>query len=65
MNKLPKLSEHAIQAGFLGVRNAYARDWLESRLQANVERLLAGILKAQVNVRFLVAAVGEDGSDDQ
>ena len=28
----------------IGVRNAYARDWLESRLQSTVSRLLIGIM---------------------
>lgn len=39
----------------IGVRNAYARDWLESRLRSTVERLLVGILNASVTVEFVVA----------
>src|SRR5215204_1825031 len=32
----------------IGVRNAYARDWLESRLASTVSRLLVGIMNASV-----------------
>jgi len=38
----------------IGVRNAYARDWLEDRLQSTVSRLLVGIMNAHVNVVFVV-----------
>ena len=38
----------------IGVRNAYARDWLESRLASTVNRLLVGILNSTVNVHFVV-----------
>jgi chromosomal replication initiator protein len=38
----------------IGVRNAYARDWLESRLASTVSRLLVGILNAIVAVNFVV-----------
>lgn len=41
----------------IGVRNAYAREWLESRLQSTVERLLVGILNASVDVAFVVGEV--------
>ena len=34
----------------VGVRNAYARDWLESRLASTVSRLLVGIMRGSVNV---------------
>ena len=40
---------------YIGVRNAYARDWLESRLASTVERLLVGILNTTVEVVFVVA----------
>lgn len=40
----------------VAVRNAYARDWLESRLLDNITRLLAGILEQEVDVRFVVAS---------
>src|SRR3990172_5137156 len=38
----------------IGVHNAYARDWLESRLSSTVVRLLSGILNRSVEVRFIV-----------
>src|SRR5512146_2044520 len=43
----------------IGVRNAYARDWLESRLASTVSRLLVGIMNASVAVNFIVN--GSDG----
>ena len=39
----------------VGVRNAYARDWLESRLSSTVNRLLIGILDSNVAVSFVVS----------
>src|SRR5512143_3411469 len=39
----------------IGVRNAYARDWLESRLASTVSRLLIGILNSNVSVDFIVS----------
>ncbi len=39
----------------VGVRNAYARDWLESRLASTVSRLLIGIMNRTVDVAFVVA----------
>jgi chromosomal replication initiator protein len=38
----------------IGVQNAYARDWLESRLSSTIVRLLAGIMNRMVEVRFVV-----------
>jgi len=38
----------------VGVQNAYARDWLESRLSSTVSRLLTGMMNRSVNVRFVV-----------
>jgi len=38
----------------IAVRNAYARDWLESRLSSTVTRLLMGIMNRNVNVTFVV-----------
>lgn len=38
----------------IGVRNQYARDWLENRLSSTVSRLLAGMLNRSVEVRFVV-----------
>ena len=38
----------------VGVRNAYARDWLESRLMDTVSGLLTGMMDRNVNVRFVI-----------
>ncbi len=39
----------------VAVPNAYARDWLESRLSSTVSRLLIGIMNSNVAVNFVVA----------
>ena len=46
----------------VGVRNAYARDWLESRLASTVSRLLIGILNSNVSVDFVVSRPDETDS---
>ncbi len=38
----------------MGVANAYARDWLESRLASTARRMLTGIMNRTVDVRFTV-----------
>jgi chromosomal replication initiator protein len=38
----------------IGVENAFARDWLESRLTSTVTRLLTGIMNRTVEIRFVV-----------
>jgi len=38
----------------IGVQNAYARDWLQERLYATVQRLLSSIAGRSVEVRFVV-----------
>ncbi len=38
----------------VGVKNAYARDWLEDRLSSTISKLLSGIMNRTVNVRFTV-----------
>ena len=38
----------------IGVQNAYARDWLHSRLSSKVTRLLTGIMNRSIQVRFVV-----------
>jgi chromosomal replication initiator protein len=45
----------------IGVRNAYARDWLESRLASTVSRLLVGIMNASVAVNFIVNSNDSEG----
>jgi chromosomal replication initiator protein len=46
----------------IAVRNAYARDWLESRLASTVSRLLVGILNTNVVLSFVVDQ-GDDAQD--
>jgi chromosomal replication initiator protein len=41
-------------AFIIGVPNAYARDWLDSRLSSTITRLLTGIMNRSVAVRFVV-----------
>ena len=38
----------------ISVQNAYARDWLESRLSSTVVRILTGMMNRTVEVRFIV-----------
>jgi chromosomal replication initiator protein len=38
----------------IGVNNAYARDWLESRLKSTVTRMLTGMMNRTVEVRFVI-----------
>ncbi len=38
----------------IATRNAYACDWLESRLASTIQRLLVGILNQSVSVQFVV-----------
>jgi chromosomal replication initiator protein len=38
----------------IGVKNAYARDWLASRLSSTVTRILTGIMNRGTEVRFIV-----------
>jgi chromosomal replication initiator protein len=47
----------------IGVRNAYARDWLESRLSSTVTRLLMGIMNRPVDVQFAVSPAGGSETD--
>jgi chromosomal replication initiator protein len=43
----------------VGVRNAYARDWLESRLAPTVSKLLIETLNSNVAVKFVVSQANE------
>ena len=47
----------------IGVRNAYARDWLESRLASTVSRLLIGIMNRTVDVEFVVSQTQPDDNE--
>ena len=44
-------------------RNAYARDWLESRLTSTVQRLLVGILNQSVSVQFIVGDTPQEETE--
>ena len=49
----------------VGVRNDYARDWLDNRLLSTVDRMLAGMLNQSVSVHFVVDnRVGEDAGEE-
>ena len=45
----------------VSTRNAYARDWLESRLTSTVQRLLVGVLNRSISVKFVV---GEESQEE-
>lgn len=47
----------------VGVPNAFAKDWLENRLQTTVERVLTGILGYPVAVSFLVTERVDPGQE--
>ncbi len=47
----------------VSTRNAYARDWLESRLTSTVQRLLVGILNRSVSVKFVVGEESQEGME--
>jgi chromosomal replication initiator protein len=49
----------------VGVRNAYARDWLENRLSSTVSRLLVGIMNSTVEVNFVVNGSETDQTVDE
>ncbi|MCJ7432282.1 MAG: hypothetical protein MUO77_02215 [Anaerolineales bacterium] len=42
------------------VRNAYGRDWLESRLASTVQRYLIGILNQSVSFQFVIRASADE-----
>ena len=49
-----ELIKHNQDIFTIGVKNAYARDWLESRLLSTVQRLLTGFMENPQNVQFIV-----------
>ncbi|MGE5250656.1 MAG: DnaA ATPase domain-containing protein, partial [Bacteroidota bacterium] len=55
----PVSYEHGVLT--VGVRNAYARDWLQSRLGATVSRLLIDLFSSNVAVDFIVSQADERG----
>ena len=48
----------------VGVRNAYARDWLDSRLAASVNKILIDTLNSKVSVNFIVSHSEENASHE-
>lgn len=54
----PLSLEHGVMT--ISTRNAYARDWLASRLTSTVQRLLIGILNQPVSVQFVVGDQPEE-----
>src|SRR5690554_605922 len=42
----------------VGVKNDYAKDWLENRLQGAILRTLTAIVDKPVSVRFVVGSTG-------
>jgi hypothetical protein len=49
----------------IGVQNAYARDWLESRLSSTVSRLLMGMMNQDVTVQFVIASPDQQNAGDK
>ena len=43
----------------IGVRNAYARDWLDSRLKSTISKLLTGSLNRPIEIEFEIKHSGE------
>jgi chromosomal replication initiator protein len=46
--------KHEENTFFIGVQNAYARDWLENRLTTTASRLLSGIMDAAQSITFVL-----------
>lgn len=49
-----ELISHEDGTFIIGVHNAYARDWLESRLSSTSIRILSGLMNRSVEVKFIV-----------
>ncbi|MFO7943675.1 MAG: chromosomal replication initiator protein DnaA [Anaerolineales bacterium] len=49
----------------IGVQNAYARDWLESRLKNTIIQLLTGTLDRNIDVEFVVMQSMEDEEEKE
>lgn len=56
----------SLENGILTVatRNTYARDWLENRLASTVDRMLIGILNANISVDFVAREENRSKEDD-
>ncbi len=60
-----ELVSHQQDTFTVGVQNAYARDWLESRLSNTVNRLLTGIMGKPQAVQFVVWHKGYDTVEEE
>jgi len=49
-----ELVSHEDKTFTIGVPNAYARDWLDSRLTSTIERILSGLMETPQKVDFIV-----------
>ena len=49
----------------IGVKNAYARDWLDDRLSSTISKLLSGIMNRTVSVRFTVWQMTEKSPETE
>lgn len=49
----------------VGVRNAYARDWLDSRLATTVNKMLIETLNSKVSVHFIVSQSDENPASSE
>jgi chromosomal replication initiator protein len=49
----------------IGVKNAYARDWLDDRLSSTVTKLLTGMMNRTVTVRFTVWQIADQSKSEQ
>lgn len=60
-----ELVTHQQDTFTIGVPNAYARDWLESRLSSTVNRLITGIMGRPQTVRFIVWHKEYEGAEEE
>ncbi len=61
--ELISVSDNVFQ---IGVHNAYARDWLDSRLKSTITKLLAGTLNRPVDISFEVKyGAGQDAKKNR
>ena len=63
--KNAELVSHKSNAFIIGVKNAYARDWLENRLTTTAERMLSGIMDAPQSISFIIRTIEEAAPDEQ
>jgi len=59
-----RLLSHENNLFTICVHNAYARDWLESRLTSTIERLLSGIMNTPQKVDFIIYAQDSNAAEE-